>query len=72
MRELIPPHKRMVELTFEIFIKTKSLKIQLNSLYIKVIMLIGKIIQSTLFSSGGGQNTQDMDILQFHRRNIKI
>ncbi|EDS05480.1 hypothetical protein CLOSCI_03514 [[Clostridium] scindens ATCC 35704] len=53
-------------------LKTKSLKTQLNSLYIKVIMLIGKIIQSTLFSSGGGQDTQDMDILQFHRRNIKI
>jgi len=35
-------------------------------------MLIGKIIQSTLFSSGGGQDAQDMDILQFHRRNIKI
>ena len=47
-------------------LKTKSLKTQLNSLYIKVIMLIGKIIQSTLFSSGGGQNTQDMDLSLIH------
>ena len=30
------------------------------------------VLNGTELSSGRDQNTQDMDILQFHRRNIKI